>query len=165
MRTVALLLSVLTLSGTAQAGWRTFSANGISVRYPPGWFATRQPLTPVTSPPQILAVASYPLPRNDRGADGCEPKEALERMPPTGALIFGWEYGSITGRALRHFPTRPKHFTLTSFARYECLGPSYMLRFRQAGRFFQIHIAFGKRAGGATRATALRILDSLQVRP
>jgi hypothetical protein len=137
----------------------------MSVRYPPGWFATRHALTPVTSPPQVLAVASYPLPRNNRGADGCEPKEALDRMPATGALIFGWEYGSITGRALRQFPPRPKRLTLTRFARYECLGPSYMLRFRQAGRFFQIHVAFGKRASPATRAIALRILDGLQVRP
>jgi hypothetical protein len=159
----AVLLGAVAL-GTALPGWHTFSANGLSVRYPPGWFATRQPLTPVTSPPQVLAVASYLLPRNDRGADGCEPKEALDRMPPTGAFIFGWEYGSVSGRTLRQFPPRPKHFKLTRFAHFECLGPSYVLLFRQVGRFFQIHVAFGRRASRTTRATVLRILDSLSVR-
>ncbi len=136
----------------------TFRSQGISVRYPPGWFATARRLTPVTSPPQILAVASYPLPRGSSGADGCQPKEALDRMPPTGAFIFGWEYGpDIFTRA---FPPRPRHFRLKNYATYECLGASYMLRFRQAGRFFQIHVVLGKRASGATRATVLRILDS-----
>ncbi len=163
MTPLAVLFSAVAL-GTAPTGWHTFSANGLSVRYPHGWFATTHALTPVTSPPQVLAVASYPLPRNYRGADGCEPKEALDRMPPRGAFIFGWEYGSITGRALHQFPPRLNHFKLTRFAHFECLGPSYVLRFRQAGRFFQIHVAFGSRASPTTRATVLRILDSLRVR-
>jgi hypothetical protein len=39
-----------------------------------------------------------------------------------------------------------------------------MLRFRQAERFFQIHVAFERKADAATRTTALRILDSLAVK-
>ena len=158
MRLLALLVSALALTG---ASWHTFRAHGVSVRYPPGWFATARGLTPVTSPQQILAVASYRLPRGSGGANGCQPKEALDRMPLTGAFIFGWEYGP---RSKRDFPLRPKHFRLTHYARYECLGPSYMLRFRQAGRFFQLHVAFGRRASRATRATVVHILDTFSAK-
>jgi hypothetical protein len=92
------------------------------------------------------------------------PKEALEKMPPAGAFIFGWEYGLVGGGSFpsaRAFPARPRHFTLTNLANYECMGRSYMLRFRAAGRAVQIHIAFGTRANAATRATTLKIMDSL----
>jgi hypothetical protein len=139
------------------AGWLSFHAHGVSVGYPRGW-----DVTPVTSPAQVLAVASYRLPRGPGGADGCEPKEALDRLPPRGVFIYGYEYGY--GRR-RDFPPRPRRFRLTRFAPYECLGPSYMIRFREAGRFFQIHVAFGRRAGPAIRATALRILDTFRVGP
>lgn len=169
MRFVALLLTALALTGAGPSTWRTFRADGISVRYPPGWFATARRLTPVSYPPQVLAVASYPLPRDRSGADGCAPKEALDRMPPTGTFIFGWEYakptpGGIRVIRARDFPPRPKRLKLTGFAQYECLGPSYMIRFREAGRFFQIHVAFGRRVGAATRGTALRVLDSFNAR-
>lgn len=157
---MALALSALAFTG---ANWHSFHAQGITVRYPTGWFATARALTPVTAPPQILAVASYPLPRDSSGADGCEPKAALDRMPPTGAFMFGWEYGRDIYK--RAFPPRPKHFSLKNYASYECMGPSYMLRFRQAGRFFQIHVVLGKRASTARRAAVLRILDSFSAKP
>ncbi|HEU5212253.1 MAG TPA: hypothetical protein VFU10_05745 [Gaiellaceae bacterium] len=162
MRSLALLLSALALMG-AGANWRTFHARGITVRYPPGWFATATRLTPVTAPPQIIAVASYRLPPDSGGANGCQPKAAIDRLPPTGAFIFGWEYGSDVFRPA--FPPRPKHFSLKNYASYECMGLSYMLRFRQAGRFFQIHVVLGKRASTAQRAAVLRILDSFSAKP
>jgi hypothetical protein len=136
-----------------------FHAQGISVRYPSWWHATSAPLTPVVSPVQVLAVASYPLPHDDRGAEGCMPKEALDALPPEGAFIYGWEYGSPQGE---RFPPRPKHFALKNFAGFECLGPSYVLHFRDAGRFFQVHVALGPRASPYTRATVLRILDTFR---
>jgi hypothetical protein len=111
-------------------------------------------------------LGSYALPRDSRGADGCRPTAARDHLPATGAFIFAWEYGrpSPFGPIRSYdFPSRPKHFRLTRFAEYECLGASYMIRFREAGRFFQVHIAFGRRATAATRATALRVLDSLDV--
>jgi hypothetical protein len=154
---------MLAFSGTTPPSWHTYRADGISVRYPPGWYTTSHALTPVTGPQQILAVASYPLPHNNAGADGCEPKAALDRTPPNGAFIFGWEYGRVgydPDIRPHDFPPRPKHFKLTGFARYECLGPSYMLRFRAGGRAFQIYVALGGRASATTRATVLRILNS-----
>ena len=136
------------------------------VGYPPGWHATAAPLTAVTSPQQILAVASYPLPRDNAGADGCEPRQALDRMPPGGAFVYGWEYGQLSvnlGIRPRDFPPRPAHFTLTNLAQYECMGRSYMLRFSDGGWAFQIHVALGRRATAATRAAVLRTLDSFTV--
>jgi len=112
-------------------------------------------------------MESARLPPGSSGADGCQPKEALDRLPSTGAFIFGWEYGQVspvTGIRASDFPHRPKQFKLTGFARYECLGPSYMLRFRDAGRAFQIHIAFGRRANAATRAIIIRILDTFSAK-
>lgn len=84
-------VGLLLLTGCG-ASWQTFRADRVSIRYPPGWFATSRPLTPVISPRQVVAVASYPLPRGNSGADGCEPKEALDRLPASGTFIFGWEY-------------------------------------------------------------------------
>ena len=63
------------------------------------------------------------------------------------------------------FPPHPTHFRLKNFAMYECMGASYMVRFRQAGRFFQIHIVLGTRASAARRAGVLRILDSFTAKP
>jgi hypothetical protein len=84
-------------------------------------------------------------------------------MPAKGAFIFGWEYGP--GMPTRNFPPRPKHFRLTHYGLYECFGPSYALWFRQAGRFFQIHVFLGKRAGKAQRAAVLRVLDTFSAKP
>jgi hypothetical protein len=165
MRLLAIALGAVALASGVPPKWHTFRGDAISVRYPPTWTATSHPLTPVSSPTQFLAVASYPLPDGSAGADGCRPTEALRDMPASGAFIYGWEYGTParSGLRVRAFARRPRHFRLTGFAHYECLGPSYMLRFRQAGRFFQIHVAFGSRATATTRRLVLRVLDSLRV--
>lgn len=137
------------------------------LRYPPSWSATSRPLTPVSYSAQLLAVASYRLPRASRGANGCRPSEALDRLPPGGAFVYGWDYGSgphRSGFRKSDFPPRPRHFRLARFGQYECAGPSYLIRFRQAGRFLQVHVALGTRATPVTRATVLRILDSLRIR-
>src|SRR5262249_3456511 len=152
---VATVLAIST--GGGGHGWR---ARGLNIRLPPGWNATAAPLTPVGYPQ--FAIASYRLPQDDRGADGCEPKAALDRLPPTGVLIFAWELPLTRGD--RNFPRWPRPFELRQFARYEGLGPSYLLRFRAAGRYFQMHVVLGKRASGRTRRLALSTLDSLVVR-
>jgi hypothetical protein len=165
MKLVALATSALTLVGGVPPAWHSYRADRISIRYPPGWTATVHSLTPVTSPAQLLAIASFPLPRTDRGADGCEPKAARDRMPAGGAFIFGWDYGQLPTLELRkNFPPQPVHFELKGLASYECMGRSYMVRFRAAGRGFQIHIYLGSKATTETRATVLHILDSFRAR-
>lgn len=158
MRLVAALATATVLAGSAAAG-HMWHARGLRIGLPPGWHATAVALTPVGYPQ--FAVASYPLPRDDRGADGCEPKAALDRLPATGVFIFAWEFSGTQGD--RQFPRRPRSFRLSHFARYECLGPSYRLRFRASGRYFQVHVVFGRHASPGTRRLALRTLDSLVV--
>jgi hypothetical protein len=163
MKTRLALLAALVCLPSCTAGWQTYRAHGLSVRYPRSWYAMGRPLTHVTGPPQVLAVASYPLPKSNRGSNGCQPTAALDRLPPDGAFIYGWEYGSATEAG--NLPPRPRHFALRNFTAFECLGPSYVLRFRDAGRFFQIHVALGAHASDSTRSTALRILDSFRATP
>ena len=67
-------------------------------------------------------------------------------------------------RIVHAFPPRSKRFALTHFERFECLGPSYLLRFRQAGRYFQIHVSLGAHTTRATRAAVLQVLDSFSAR-
>jgi hypothetical protein len=160
MRLSAVLAAAAALAISTGPGRHVWYARGLSVRLPPGWHATAAPLTPVGYPQ--FAIASYPLPSDDRGADGCEPKAALDRLPATGVFIFAWEF-SRSGPT-RAFPRRPGHFRLGHFGRYECLGPSYVLRFRATGRYFQVHVVLGKRTSRRTRGLALRTLDSLVVR-
>ena len=163
----AALVAVLLASGCASSSLKTFRDDGVSVRYPAEWHATRRPLTPVTSPVQVLAVASYALPQGNAGADGCSPKEALDRLPPNGVFLFGWEYDrpGLAGVHRSDFPRRPDHFDLRGPTGFECLGPSYVVTFREAGRLFQMHVVLGPEAGADERATALRVLDSLEVSP
>jgi hypothetical protein len=167
VKLVASIVGALALASGVPSSWHTLRDDGIVVRYPPTWSATSRSLTPVSFPAQALAVASYRLPRDSTGADGCRPSEALDRLPPAGAFVYGWDYGSAPHRSgfrKADFPPRPRHFRLAHFARYECAGPSYMLRVRQAGRFIQVHVALGPRAKPSARVTVLRILDSLRIR-
>lgn len=151
---------------TAPGSWRTFRHDHVSIRYPRAWYATSARLTPVTGPAELLAVASYPPPSGDRGADGCEPEKALAGLPRTGTFIYALDYGDLRGTtgALRSFPRRPRHFSFPRLFRSGCLGPSYIFRFRQASRFFQVYVVLGTRATRSTRSTVLRVLDSLQIR-
>jgi|SRR5579875_3502047 len=169
MRGLALLAATSALAGCGGAGWTTWHGRGVSVRLPPGWHAASARLTPVTWPPQFLAVASYPLPRGDGGADGCEPKAAVDRLPADGAFIFGWEYTGFPWPARRKaqlaaFAPQPSRFRLPHLGSDECVYPSYQLRFRTAGRYFQVQVMLGRKASGRTRALALKVLDSLVVR-
>jgi hypothetical protein len=146
----------LALALVLVAPWHTYRAHGVSVRYPPAWHATRRALTHVTSPRQVLAVASYPLPRDNRGDDGCSPKQALDALPPGGAFVFAWEDDDPGA------PPRPAHFRLTGLAQYECLGRSYRIAFRDHNRSFVVHVVLGRRASAATRAKVLQILESFR---
>jgi hypothetical protein len=147
----------------AHPGWRVASAHGVTIRYPPGWYATKRPLTPVAWPTQILALASFRFPAQTR-PNGCRPQGTLERMPADGAFLYVIDYGS---RVLRPsvFGPRPRTPRLTNFGNYECMGPSYLLRFRDAGRYFQVSVALGPRADRGLRATVRDILASFRARP
>ena len=163
MRAFAIGIAASALIGATPHASRSFQADGVTVRYPPGWHATNRPLTAVTSPRQALVVTSFLLPRQTV-ADNCTPTSTLAAMPPGGALILVWEYPAHAS-GLKSFPPRPGRFELGPFGNPECFGPrTAIVLFRQAGRFFEVNVALGRRATAATRAEVLRILDSLRVR-
>lgn len=139
---------------------------GITVRYPSGWHLYRPPITSVSSPLDRLLITSY----RARTGGECSPTRAENALPPNGALVYLFEYSVGAGPVLIRaqssgFPPRPHHFALGAYAQYECWAiPSYLVRFRAAGRLFQAQIALGLHAGTRTRAQVLRVLDSLRVR-
>jgi hypothetical protein len=162
----ALALVALSAALAGHAAWRTFRADGVSVGLPPGWYATATPLTAVTAPRQVLAVASYRLPRSDAASAGCEPRAAIARLPANGAFVFGWDYGPIAGPfgpSKENFPPKPLHFRLSAPVRTECFPANDMIAFRAGGQAFQLQVVLGRNAGAALRATVLRILDSFKV--
>jgi hypothetical protein len=157
MKLVTALLPLLVAGG----GWSTFHAHDVTVRYPSTWHATSRPLTAVTSPAELFAVASFPFPSHP-ASNGCEPTGVLARLGSRGAFIAVIEYAGAVRRS--DFPQRPAHFTLDRIGNYECFGRGYRILFRAAGRFFQAQVDFGRRATPATRAAALRVLDSFRAR-
>jgi hypothetical protein len=135
---------------------------GLSFAYPALWSSTRTRLDAITSPPQLVAVASYPLAVRP-SKDSC-PHPALARRPADGVFVQLRE--ETNPGIARSFPDRPRNFSLPPLGRVECYGPrGARLRFRQAGRGFYAYISFGPRATASTRRTTLRVLDGLQITP
>jgi hypothetical protein len=142
----------------------TDPAAHLGAQIPRGWHVVPRRLTAVSSPQQRLVVTSFPL--HQRGPDpGCGPVTALRQLPAAGAMLYVFEYRGPTRRAISREPPRPRHFALDphALATYECLGRSYLLRFRDHGRVLQAHVYLGPRASAATRRRVLAVLDSLRV--
>ena len=141
----------------------------ISVVVPAGWHLRRPPITALSAPAERLLLASGPAPRGGN----CGPDAAERALPAGGILLYLFEYRSREGsiwHGLKRsaFPPRPARVRLLprDLARYECWRVrSYLIRFRAAGRAFQLHVAFGPRASAARRARALRVVDSLRIGP
>jgi hypothetical protein len=143
---------------------------GISVRQPASWHRVAPPISGLSYPGERLLLTSYPT----SAGGGCGPDRAIKDLPASGALIYLLEYRPSVGdpwRGLRRssFPPRPAHFALrrSALGHYECVVgvPSYLIRFRDADRPFQLHVALGPRATPARRAQVLRVLDSLRFEP
>jgi hypothetical protein len=135
---------------------------GLAFAYPALWSATRTRLDAIVSPPQLVAVASYPLAVRP-SKDSC-PHAALVQRPPDGVFVQLRE--ETNHRTAQSFPRRPRHFQLPKLSPVECYGPrSAAIRFRVAGRGFYAFVSFGPRATATTRRTTLRTLDGLHISP
>lgn len=132
---------------------------GIWVLTPPDWSYLVHPSGPY-EPSTLFSVASYPI---ERGGE-CAPTTALEALPADGALAWVIEYRDAQGN---EFPPRPERFSLdpSSLSSYECSGThaTYMFRFQDEGRYFQVHVAFGEQASEDLRDEMLASLSSLVV--
>jgi hypothetical protein len=152
-------------AGTVPRGFAQFEDRraAISVAYPSAWHVIRQSLTQVG---QLLVVTSFPL-HQSASDKNCSPRTAIEQMPSNGAFLYMFEYARARPRLLARFPPRPSRFRLRrkTWQPYECMGLSYMVRFRDRGRAFQAHVFLGKRATKRIRARVLEILDRLGVGP
>lgn len=141
--------------GTAQHE----AQEGIWVLTPLDWSYLARPSGPY-EPSTLFAVASYPI---ERGGD-CAPTTALEALPADGALAWVIEYRDTQGN---EFPPRPERFSLdpSSLSNYECSGThaTYMFRFQDEGRYFQVHVAFGEQASADLQDEMLASLSSLVV--
>jgi hypothetical protein len=157
------------VAATRASGRRTLGA-GLSIVVPARWHVALR-LTGLAEPFERFTLASFPLHAPPRQAAACGPTQAVASMPSDGALAFVIEYPTTRGRypatggfSSRDFPPQPKRFVLPSESSlpYECFGAGWVLRFRAAGRSFQVMIALGRRAG-ANRGQLLRALSALHV--
>ena len=140
----ALLLLALAFAGLASGDSEARYARpdvGLSVEVPRAWEVVRRPLSRCTNPTQRLAL---------RGR---------------GALVQVVE--TLDYAYVHRFPARPRRFTLRGRPQYvACCPPrpakGWFLSFRDGNRGFYAYVYLG---APGTRAEALRLLDSLRVRP
>jgi hypothetical protein len=139
-------------------------AHAVSGVLPLGW-RVQGHATGLSYPVELFTAGSYPVAKGG----GCGPQRALHDLPPSGALVFAFEYRPAVGRvSVRGFPARPAHIRLRrrDVARFECIGRrGWMVRFRDHGRPIQIHVVLGRRATVARRVQVERFLDSLRFAP
>jgi hypothetical protein len=146
---------------------RVSAGAAISLARPSGWRLLTHDITALSWPVDRLLLTSY----RARPGGNCAPDRAERDLPDGGALVYLLEYRARRGAPLtkvnpRSFPPRPAHFWLgrRALGNYECWRvPSYLIRFREGGRAFQVHVALGERASPARRAQVLAALDSLRI--
>jgi hypothetical protein len=132
--------------------------DGLSIQIPATWTFHEDPSGPA-EPRTVIAVGSWAYPTGGE----CAPTAAQDELPPDDTFFWLIEYRDPQGN---EFPRRPDRFTLNrdTLAAYECSTvPSYLIRFQDAGRFFQVHAAFGPGALASLEQDVLRALQSLQV--
>jgi hypothetical protein len=141
--------------------------DGLSIQTPARWSFKLDPVPKLVYPVIPFAVGSWDFPSGS-DSNGCAPSRALKQIPASGVLLWLTEYPRPYphGFHRQDFPARPKRFKLIHryFGAYECVGDSYLIRFKDSGRFFQFQVVLGPKAEASIRKTAERVLDSLQVK-
>lgn len=135
---------------------------------PPGWEATRRPVSNLLDPRQLLAVGSFDLnpgggPPPSQG--NCFPSGLLKLMPSDGALITVTRYSTLSERLLHRLPRRPDQLRLSSRSRgpHEC-GGKYDIQFREHGRGYIVDVWLEPgTVDSRTRRQAERVLRSLEL--
>jgi hypothetical protein len=138
------------------------ASRGLHLVHPSAWRVYEQTLTQAISTRDQIALGTFAL--HQKAPDSnCTPTTALRSRPPKGGLIYMYENEGLNRTELARVPPRPARLRLprSSYAPYECFGPSWRVDFRDGGRAFTAHV-YGP---AARRREALAILDSLRVRP
>lgn len=132
--------------------------DGLRIRIPASWTFHQDPSGPA-EPRTIFAVGTWAFPTGGE----CAPAAAHAQLPSDGAFVWLIEYRDPQGV---DFPERPESFALdpATLGTYECsLVPSYLIRFQEHGRFFQVHVALGSEASESLGPEVMRSLESLEV--
>jgi hypothetical protein len=137
-------------------------ARGLHLVHPSAWRVYEQKLTDAISARDQIALGTFPL-HQSKPDPNCTAATALRSRPPAGGFIYTYETEGLNRTQLARIPRRPARLRLprSSYAPYECFGPSWRVDFRDGGRAFTAHV-YGP---PARRREALAILDSLRVRP
>ena len=140
---------------TSRAGiWRGGKA-GLTISYPAGWHVTTRRLTTITQPTQRFLVYSGAMP-------GSLAQVASPRANQALAIVM--EETSVSASDLKHFPRRPKRFTVSHLGGVESFaGWRWAERvFRENGRAFYVFLWVGAN-DNRQLPTLLDTLDSLRV--
>jgi len=136
----------------------------VSVDLPAGWIGKNDPVPSSSAPRVVTAYGIWDFPT---GGD-CGPEPALGDLPRDASLVWVVEHAD-SGYAGDFYSPGPG-FSIdlqTPPARWACAAgaPSRMYLFRVAGRFFEIHIAFGPDANEETIGQANGVITSLRAEP
>jgi hypothetical protein len=151
----------------APAGATTEAPHGFTLTYPSDWTPASEILTPaLTDPREIFALGTFPL---RQGGPNCAqyPVNAIEDLGSTDALIWLAEREQLSGNA----PVRPADFeTWMSTGQADdspaCLSaPKDFVHhsgtFSDAGREFELYIAYGASASPKTLSELWAILNGM----
>jgi hypothetical protein len=100
----------------------------------------------------------FPVP----DGQACIFPSGARRLAPGGAFAFLFEYEGLNRTQRMRFPAFPR-FALRARDRraYECFGESWLFRWRDRGRAFQVHAYLGERASEQRRRELLAALRSV----
>jgi hypothetical protein len=145
---------------------------GYSVRFPGTWYRAAKPVSPkLRDPREILALATFPLPRYR--PTNCEAfgGSARTEMGRYDVFLTVLERGYDRDSEWLDFPPRPEHFGPTEPrpGEHGCGDPLgatvFWRRFSDAGRHFYTLVVIGADAPESAREQAWGILDSLRFDP
>lgn len=136
----------------------------VSVDLPAGWIAKDDPVPSSSAPRVVAAYGTWDFPT---GGD-CGPEPALGDLPTDGGLVWVVEHAD-PGYAGDFYSPGPG-FSIdlqTPPSQWACAAaaPSRMYLFGVAGRFFEIHVAFGPDANEETIGQANGVITSLRAEP
>jgi hypothetical protein len=157
--TVLSTLSVEPVGGTSGYQRHADIDDGLAITIPDAWTFHQDPTRPI-EPKNVFGVGSWAFP----GGGECAPTAAQDDLPRDGVLFWLMEYAG--DQPASDFPPRPQRFELDrqTLGVYECSSvPSYMIRFQEDGRSFQVHVAFGAESSESLEPEVLRALDGLEV--
>jgi hypothetical protein len=136
----------------------------IRVDLPHGWSEKKDPVLGRVGPRVVGAFGTWDFPTGGE----CGPEPALLDLPNDGALVWIVEHANPGNRG--DFIELLPIFSIdlqTPPARWDCAAaePSRMYLFRDAGRYFEFHVALGANATGATVAEAEQLIRSFRAQP